>query len=81
MGKTMKIWLGYGIDGKREVFKANYEPTHDSHGHIYEAVMGPFRTMRAALITRDYGKGNPHLQTVADAEKVAKRLNVRVIGR
>ena len=35
--------------------------------------MGPFRTKRAALFTQHHGQGNPHIQTVNDAERIARK--------
>lgn len=66
----MKPYVGCKA-GKREVFKAESEPTEDSHGHLYNAVIGPFRTMRGAKFMAECGYNNPHLQTVADAERIA----------
>lgn len=37
------------------------------------AVIGPFRTVRGAEFMRQYGEGNPHCQTVGDAERLAKQ--------
>lgn len=69
-----KFYVGCGSKGKREVFKSEKEPTFDSHSHIYYAVIGPFRTKRGAEFMRDHGKGNPHCQTVAQAERLAKKF-------
>lgn len=60
-------------NGKYKVFKSFYTPTRKSHGSRYTYVIGPFDTMRGAKYMADYGRGNPHLQTVADAERLAKR--------
>ena len=38
----------------------------------YQAVIGPFRTKRAALWSEKYGFNNPHFQTVNDAERLSK---------
>lgn len=56
-----------------EVFKADAEPTEKTHGNRYAAVIGPFRTKRGAEFMAKYGKGNPHCQCVADAERLAKQ--------
>ena len=32
-----------------ECFSCNFEPTERSHGHVYNYVIGPFRTKRAAI--------------------------------
>ena len=59
--------------GARKVFstRSRAVPTPSTHGHLYSAVIGPFRTKRGALVMARYGRNNPHLQTVADAEKLA----------
>lgn len=39
-------------------------------GALY--AVGPFRTRHAAEYMGRYGIGNPHLQTVADAERISR---------
>lgn len=80
-----RIYVGYrtashpGGTG-REVFKADSEPTFDSHSHLYAAVIGPFRTMRAArFVASSAAVGNPHVQTVDDAERIAKEIANRPV--
>jgi hypothetical protein len=68
-----KPFVGITADGTRDVFRG-YAPTEATHGHLYIAVIGPFRTARGARFMRDYGRMNPHCQTVQDAERLAKRL-------
>jgi hypothetical protein len=46
-------------------------PTSVSHPDYY-AVIGPFRTKRAAVWASVYGANNPHFQIVADAERLAR---------
>lgn len=73
----MRPYVGLkATDGRivRTVFRAESEPTHDSHGHLYNMVIGPFRTAHAAHFCRLHGEGNPHTTTVAACEKVAKRF-------
>lgn len=68
----VKIYLGLkASEGVRQVFRSFVVPTTESHGHLYNAVVGPFRTVRAANFMRDYGANNPHCVTVNDAEKLA----------
>lgn len=67
-----RLYVGINKSGHWKVFRSKEEPTHSSHGHIYGAVIGPFRTKAGAEFMAKYGKGNPHLQTVADAERIAK---------
>ncbi len=68
-----RIYLGVSGCRPREVFRYKGTPTQESHGDRYAAVIGPFRTMRAARFMAECGQGNPHLQTVADAERLAPR--------
>lgn len=68
-----KIWLGIKVGGQREIFKSVITPTEISVGHLYAAVIGPFRTMRGACFMRDYGQGNPHCRTVEEAEQLGKK--------
>jgi hypothetical protein len=66
-----RIYVGLRA-GVREVFTALSSPTEQTHGRLYGAVVGPFRTRRAAELVRDTGAFNPHVQTVADAERSAR---------
>lgn len=67
-----RIYVGSKKRGGLEVFRAT-KPTEKSHGHVYRYVIGPFRTLAAARLIEKYGEGNPHLQTVGDAEKLARQ--------
>ena len=74
-----KIYVG--VKGaKREVFRSLQTPTQQSHGHRYTVVIGPFRTRGGATVMAQYGRNNPHLQTVTDAERMAKELALRGKG-
>lgn len=69
-----KIYVGTKPDHSREVFRSATKPTDESHGKTYLSVTGPFRTVRGAQFMALYQDGsNPHLLTVADAERAAKR--------
>lgn len=68
-----RIYIGIRLGGVREVIRATAEPTERSHGAKFICAIGPFDTMRAARFMRDYGRGNPHCLTVADAEQLARR--------
>ena len=71
------VGLRHGVGkGKRVVFRSAVTPTIKSHGQRYAAVIGPFRTKRAAVMMATFGSGNPHLQTVLDAERMAKRVTL-----
>jgi hypothetical protein len=74
--KQRRIYVGYG-SGKKEIFFSDSSPTSFTHGHLYGAVIGPFRTLTAAsLMASVHG---PNIQTVADAERWARRekMNIR----
>lgn len=47
----MSYYLGYIKDGggKVRLFTSNVRPTELSHGHLYLAVIGPFRTYSETL--------------------------------
>ena len=59
-------YIGYKT-GQMTVISAETTPTKNSHPQ-FNAVIGPFRTMRAA----QYMKNNPQCQSVADAERLSK---------
>jgi hypothetical protein len=69
----------------RILFKNEAVPTRESHGHLFFATIGPFRTKRGAIFMRDYGRSNPHCQTVQDAERLGKfyegNATARIIGK
>lgn len=72
--RLRKRWyVGLQSDGQRIAFAQVEEPTQATHGAVYNAVIGPFRTMRGANFMALYGQGNPHCRTVADAERLAKK--------
>lgn len=69
------IWLGLaGFGTRREIFNCEQEPTTESHGHLYDAVIGPFKTLSGARFMRYHGWNNPHCQTVADAERISSTI-------
>lgn len=73
-----KIYLGIrsGVFGsRRQIFKSEGTPTQRTHGGKYNAVIGPFRTMRGAVFMRDHCQSNPHCRNVADAERLAKKYS------
>lgn len=60
-------------EGTRTVFRSISAPTEETHGNQFLAVMGPFQTLRGATFAAEHGRGNPHIQTVADAERLARK--------
>jgi hypothetical protein len=71
--KKIRPYVGIKKDGTREVFPASQGPTEELYGDLYSAVIGPFKTKRGANFMAQYGAGNPHLQTVEDAERIARQ--------
>lgn len=70
--KRSKWYVGLkGVE--RILFFANAPVTQEAERY-YGAVIGPFRTKRAAIFSRDCGYGNPHCQCVQDAERISKRI-------
>jgi hypothetical protein len=72
--KRAKYYVGYKIES-RELFKSVDTPTFQSHGHLYAATIGPFRTKRGA----EYMRANNLCTHVNMAEKRAKYLSTRHI--
>ena len=72
MTKRRKPYVGFRTGSHDKVFRSAETPTEESHGQEYLAVMGPFRTVAAAEFTAKHGRGNPHIQTVGDAERIVK---------
>lgn len=66
--RVMIAHMGGRID---EVFACDHVPTHASHGARYAAVVGPFRTKRAAVFMSRTAP-NPHCRTVSEAERLVK---------
>lgn len=73
MKARARHWVGMKA-GVWTVFQAIETPTVQSHGHLYGGVIGPFRTHRGASFMADFGANNPHCQTVAQAERIAKKV-------
>jgi hypothetical protein len=71
-----KLYVGCTAFTPWELFTSETEPTFDNNPQGYAAVIGPFRTRAGAEFMRDYGKGNPHCQTVSDAEWLASHVEI-----
>ncbi len=65
-----KVYIGHKL-GFREIFRSSNTPTSAEFPQ-FAAVIGPFRTVRGANFMLKHGYGNPHCQTVSDAERLAK---------
>ena len=68
----MPYYLGKRPQGDWVLFSSPCPPTQATHGHLYTCAQGPFRTRLAARWFNRYGWGNPHVHTVADAERLAR---------
>jgi hypothetical protein len=68
-----KIYVGYCRTSlNMEKFSSAFQPTEKEYGEKYFAVIGPFITKRGADFMVKYGRNNPHIQIVSDAERLAK---------
>lgn len=70
--KRARYYVGL-LFGRAEVFTSRETPTEETHGDRFGAVVGPFRTKRAAYFMAQNGYANPHCRTVAEAERLAER--------
>ena len=68
----MPYFLGKRPEGDWVLFSSPRTPTRETHGHLYTCAQGPFRTRLAARWFNRYGRSNPHVHTVADAERLAR---------
>lgn len=69
---SAKLYVGLR-NGTREVFRSVLTPTFQSHGEKYNAVIGPFQTKQGAQFMAEHGANNPHVQCVADAERIVRK--------
>lgn len=65
------------LDGVLEHFVARKTPTLETHGHLYTAVIGPFRTRRGADYVAKSLKAYVR-QHVRDAERLALAEAIRL---
>ncbi len=65
----MTWYVGHKTNGSLTAFRFDGTPTRATHGARFAAVIGPFRTARAARWAEKYGRLNPHFRCVADAER------------
>lgn len=74
MATRSKWYVGVKAGKPYEMFQSKSEPTSDSHGNKYTAVIGSFSTREGAWVMAEFGKGNPHLRHVSDAERMARSM-------
>jgi hypothetical protein len=70
---SSKWYVGVKSSGARTPFKSEFTPTRETHGNLFGAVIGPFRTKRGAMFDAAVGRNNPHIQHVRDAERIAAK--------
>ncbi|GEM_PF-870649 len=68
----MAFYLGKRGRDDLILFRLSTVPTKESHGHHYTAVIGPFKSKVGASYFARYGRNNPHIRTVDDAERLAR---------
>ena len=68
----MAFYLGRCGPDDLILFSASKTPTQESHGHLYTAVIGPFKTKVGASYFARYGRNNPHIRSADDAERLAR---------
>ncbi len=68
----MAIYLGKQKQGDLVQFRSPTIPTKESHGHLYTAVIGPFKSKVGASYFARYGLNNLHIRTADDAERLAR---------
>lgn len=68
----MAIYLGKRGQDDLILFRSSKTPTKESHGHLYKAVIGPFKSKVGASYFARYGRNNPQLRTADDAERLAR---------
>ncbi len=68
----MPFYLGKRSEDELILFHSATSPTKQTHGHLYKAVIGPFKSKVGAGYFARYGKNNPNIRTAADAERLAR---------
>lgn len=68
----MPFYLGRRKQGDLILFCWPTTPTKESHGYLFTAVIGPFKSKVGASYFARYGQNNPDIRTVGDAERVAR---------
>jgi hypothetical protein len=68
----MPFYLGKCAEDDLILFHSAMPPIKQTHGHLYEAVIGPFVSRVGAGYFARYGRNNPDIRTAADAERLAR---------
>ncbi|HSG44180.1 MAG TPA: hypothetical protein VLA72_13580 [Anaerolineales bacterium] len=72
LGAATTIYLGRRRQSDLVQFNSSSVPTRQSQGHLYTAVISPFKSKVSASYFARYGRGNPHIQTADDTELLAR---------
>ena len=78
----MPFYLGKRREDDLILFHTTAIPTKQTHGHLYKAVIGPFKSKVGAGYFARYGRNNPDIRTAADAEHLARadpRMELTII--
>lgn len=70
-GMKTEYYVGLKQFNKTEVFRSAIEPTQESHGEFYNAIIGPFRTKAGAYFMAN-NAFTSYCQTVSNAEELAQ---------
>jgi hypothetical protein len=68
----MAFYLGRRGEDDLILFHSAVIPTKETHGYLYKAVIGPFKSKVGANYFVRYGRNNPRIRTAADAERLAR---------
>jgi hypothetical protein len=68
----MPFYLGKRGEDDLILFHSTAIPNKQTHGHLYKAVIGPFKSRVGAGYFARYGRNNPDIRTTADAERLAR---------
>lgn len=68
----MPFYLGKRGEDDLILFHSTAIPNKQTHGHLYKAVIGPFKSKVGASYFARYGRNNPDIRTAGDAERLAR---------
>jgi hypothetical protein len=70
--KGMAFYLGKRAQGDLILFRSSNIPTKETHGHLFKAVIGPFKSKVGAHYFARYRRNNPQLLTAEEVERLAR---------
>jgi hypothetical protein len=68
----MPFYLGKRSEDDLILFHSAAAPTKQTHGHLYKAIIGPFKSRVGAGYFARYGGANPDIRSADDAERLAR---------